>query len=88
MNLIEESTQIPEMYILRNKHTERVSEHGFDYQDNLIKRSVSPMLYNNENTSAFLDKLSLMMFSIVEAIQPVKNIFFYSHDKTYNRHGK
>lgn len=87
-NFIEEYNEIPEMFSLRHKHDTATSEQGFDYQLNILPKSLSPMLYKNDTTSLFLDDLNKMMITLVETILPTRNIFFYSHNKYFNRHGK
>ena len=41
INIIEENSEIPEMYELRNKHNTYIKEHGYDYSSNLFKQSLS-----------------------------------------------
>ena len=88
MSLIEEHSEIPEMYSLRHKHDSELPDSGFDYSKNLLQRSISPILYNNDNNAEFLDKFNDMAVSMVEHVLPVRNIFFYSHNKYFNKHGK
>jgi len=87
-SIIEENSEIPEMYMLRHKHDTNLPEMGFDYSENLLSKTLSPVLYKNDNNSIFLDKLSYMMASLVDTVLPVRNIFFYSHNKYFNKHGK
>jgi putative cell wall-binding protein len=87
-NLIEEFNEIPELHTLRHKHDTVVTEQGYDYQDKLLSNSLSPVLYQNENNNIFLEKLNKMMVALVESILPTRNLFFYSHSKYFNRHGK
>lgn len=85
---IEESNEIPELNLLRHKHDTELPEQGYDYQQKLFVNSVSPILYNNDTNEMFLTKLNNMMLTIVETILPTRNIFFYSHNKYFNRHGR
>lgn len=84
---IEESVQIPEMYILRHKH-DNIKNDGYNYQDNLLPRTLSPVLYKNNTMSEFLKYLNNMTVIMIDTIMPVRNIFFYSHNKYFNGHGK
>jgi hypothetical protein len=86
-SLIEQNNEIPEMYQLRHKHDNLLNQ-GYNYADNLIRRSVSPVLYKNDNNSMFLDRLNDMLVSMVDSILPVRNIFFFSHNKYFNGHGR
>lgn len=87
-SIIEELNEIPEMYALRHKHDTDLPEMGYDYSENLLKKTLSPVLYNNDNNIEFLDKLSYMMVSLIETVLPTRNIFFFSHNKHFNKHGK
>lgn len=87
-NIIEETSQIPEMYVLRHKHDTTLPEMGFNYSENLLNKTLSPVLYNNTNNIEFLDKLSEMMVAMIDSVLPTRNIFFYSHNKYFNKHGK
>jgi hypothetical protein len=88
MNIIEENSQIPEMYTLRHKHDTESGDEGFNYSEKLLERTVSPVLYNNDNNVLFLEKFNNMLVTMYEYVLPVRNIFFYSHNKYYNKHGK
>lgn len=87
-SLIEETNEIPEMFMLRHKHDTVLPEMGYNYTENLLKKTLSPVLYNNDNNIMFLDKLNNMMIAMIETILPTRNIFFYSHNKYFNKHGK
>mgnify|MGYP006898481425 CR=1 FL=1 len=87
-NITEENNQIPEMYILRHKHDTYLPEMGYDYSNNLLNKTLSAVLFNNEKTSFFLEKYNDMVLSLIESILPVRNLFFYTHNKYYNKHGK
>ena len=88
MSFIEENNEIPEMYRLRHKHDSVSEDTGFDYSKNILKRTLSPVLYNNDDNELFLDKLNDMTLSMVESVLPVRNLFFYSHNKYFNKHGR
>lgn len=87
-NFIEEYNEIPEMFSLRHKHDTTLPEQGYDYQLNILPKTLSPVLYKNDTTSVVLDDLNKMMITLIETILPVRNMFSYSHTKYFNRHGK
>lgn len=88
MNIIEKNSQIPDLYTLRHKNDSNSEDFAYDYSSNLLKKTLSPLLYNNEDTANTLDKLEEMTVTMIEEILPVKNMFFFSHDKYYNKHGR
>jgi Mg2+ and Co2+ transporter CorA len=88
MSLIEKNSQIPDMYLSRHKHDTVSEDHGYDYSSNILRRTLSPVLYNNTDTADQLDKLQDMTVTMVEEILPVRNLFLFTHDKYYNKHGR
>lgn len=87
-SLIEQQNQIPEMWRLRHKHDTIIKDAGFNYTDNLLKVSMSPVLFNNPITAQFLEDLNSMTVSLLETVLPVRNIFYWSHSPYFNGHGK
>lgn len=87
-NILEEQTQIPELYHIRNKHNSYIPEMGYNYTETMLQNSLSPILYNNTNTETFLKGLNKLMVTIYDSILPVRNLFYYTHNKYYNKHGK
>ena len=88
MNIIEENTQIKNMYIARHKHDKLNGDEGFEYDDKILQRTLSPILYNNTNNKYFLTILNNMIATMFQSIYPVRNLFFYTHDKYYKKHAK
>lgn len=87
-NFIEEYNEIPEMYSVRHKHDTTSHEQGYDYQMNILPKSLSPVLYKNDTTATFLEDLNKMMVSLIETVLPTRNLFYFTHTKYFNRHGK
>ena len=87
-SLIEQNSEIPEMYMLRHKHDTQLPEMGYDYTKNILDKTLSPVIYKNDNNIQFLDKLNDMIVSMVETILPTRNIFYFTHNKYFNSHGK
>lgn len=87
-NIIEENSQIPDLYLVRHKHDSISDDFAYDYSSNLLKKTLSPVLYQNEDTAKSLDKLEEMTVTMIEEILPVRNLFFFTHPKYYNKHGK
>ena len=87
-NIIEENSEIPELYYLRNKHNTYIKEHGYDYSSNLFKRSLSNVLYKNDKLSRFLGYIENMFITMYDSTNKIRNIFYFTHNKYYNKHGK
>lgn len=85
-SLIEENNQIPEMYIMRHQH-DSVDEE-YDYVSNTLKNSTSTVLWQNDNMFEFMEGVNKLYSTVVDSILPTRNIFFWSYNKYYNKHGK
>lgn len=85
-SIIEENNQIPELFLLRHQHDSTDNE--YDYVSNTLKNSTSGVLWDNDNTHEFMSSVNNLYISIVDSILPVRNIFFWSYNKYYNKHGK
>ena len=84
---IEEFNEIPEMYNIRHKH-DNITNDGFNYSDNMLIKTLSPVLYKNDNMDMFLTKLNSMIVTMVESVLPTRNIFYFTHNKYFNGHGR
>lgn len=87
ISIIEKNNQIPEMYNIRHKH-DKFNNEGYNYVDNMLKRSTSSALWNNDNMNEFLTSLNDLQVILTDTVLPTRNIFYSSLDKYYNGHGK
>jgi hypothetical protein len=88
MSILQNNREIPEIHLIKHKHDSEPNDAGFDYSKNILKRTISPILYNNDNNELFLNKLNDLIAVMFDSVLPVRNIFFYTLDKYYNKHGK
>ena len=58
---------------------------GYDYSKTLIKKSVSPYLYNNKKLAGFLDTLNDIMVYMVNSVKYIRNYFNYAVPKDYQK---
>ena len=82
--MIEKDTQIKELYEL--KHINDDIQTGFDYEENLIRNSFSNVMFKNEMTYAFLNKIKSLLIYTIESNLVVRNRFNYTVHKFENRH--
>ena len=82
--MIEKDMQIKELYDL--KHINDKIETGFDYEDGLMEKSLYNLMFQNETTSTFLDKLKKLLVYTIESNLIVRNFFNYTVHKYYNKH--
>ena len=77
------------MLFRSHKHDELPQEDiSFDYTMNLYKLSISPFILLNPKMRIFTDYLSKMMALMVDSGMELKNMFYYTHNKFYNKDGK
>lgn len=74
----------------RNKTTAKyISEHaqdaftdlGYDYRGNIFKRSISPIILNNENNSKMLGEIDKMIVMLVDTVKQIKLQYMISLNK-------
>lgn len=85
-SIIEENNQIPEMYLMRHQHDGTDEE--YDYVSDTLKNSTTKVLWQNDNMFEFMEGINKMYSTLVDSILPVRNIFYWSYNKYYNKHGK
>jgi len=76
--------QIKELYDLKHINDNIIT--GFDYEEGLMTRSLSNLMFQNETTSTFLDKIKKLLIYTIESNLIVRNFFNYTVHKYYNKH--
>ena len=82
MNYIKQ--YLPEIYNLKHRHND--IKDFVDYEDKLLKSSLSPYLYNNKNMSDFLNRLEQMIVVFFDNVNVIKNFKNYIVDKYEYKH--
>lgn len=82
--MIEKDVQVKELYDL--KHMNDKIESGFDYEENLIKNSFSNVMFQNQMTFDFLNKIKSLLIYTIESNLVARNWFNYTVGKYYNKH--
>lgn len=82
--MIEKDLHIKELYEL--KHINDKIETGFDYEENLIKNSFSNVMFQNQKTFDFLNKIKPLLLYTIESNLIARNWFNYTVSKYYNKH--
>jgi len=84
MNLMKE-TQLNELYELKHRHDTKTNRH-FPYEDNLLKKTTSPYIWQNNTMNSFLLKLEKMVVLMLQQMNFARNFFNFTVDKHYNDH--
>lgn len=76
---------IPELHDLKHRNDNQENE-PIDIENNILKKSLSPHIYNNNNMNNFLNKLEKLSYLLVDQMYIMKNFKNYMVDKYYNKH--
>lgn len=89
MSVINENNEIPIMNKIRHKYDKLPSEDiSFDYTNELFNKTISPFMLSNPKIKMFTETLSKMMSVMIDSTMGIRNFFYYTHDKYYNKNGK
>ena len=76
--------QIKELYEL--KHMNDKIESGFDYEEGLLRTTFSNVMFQNDMTRNFLNKIKSLFIYSIESNLVARNWFNYTVSKYYNKH--
>lgn len=82
--MIEKDMQIKELYDL--KHMNDQIETGFDYEEGLLRTSFSNVMFQNEMTNGFLNRIKSLLIYSIESNLVARNWFNYTCSKFYSKH--
>ena len=77
--------QNSELYQLKHMHDNEL-HHGFDYENNSIMKSVTPVLLRNKTLNQFLNRIQELIAIWFDEVNILRNFFNYRVDKNYDRH--
>jgi len=76
---------IKEIYDLKHRN-DKLTDKPYDYENNLLKRTLSPHMFNNPNLREYIIRIEKMMVLLFDNISVVRNFKNYIVDKYYNKH--
>ena len=79
--LIEEK-ELPEIYFLKHRHDDRVRSN----ENNLLDKTLSPYLYNNNMMNLFLKRLQRLVYLMFDKTTIIRNFKNPTVDKYEFRH--
>jgi hypothetical protein len=77
--MLDDRRQLPELRFM--KHLHDTDTDYFDYEKNILQKSLSPYIYENRTMANFLYKLQPMMALLFDHMNVVKNFKNYMVDK-------
>lgn len=82
--MLRKEKEIPEMYELKHFH-DNYSK-GYNYEETILKNTLSPHMYDNDNMAGFLNKISKLVYLLYTNFLLVRNLKNFFVDKYYNDH--
>jgi len=82
--MIEKDMQIKELYDL--KHMNDKINSGFDYEEGLLRTTFSSVMFQNEMTNTFLNKIKSLLIYSIESNLIARNWFNYTVSRYYSKH--
>lgn len=79
-----EEQHIPELFYM--KHRNDSTDDYVDYEKDILNRSLSPYLFNNERMNFFLTSLQRLASILFDNVNIIKNFKNYNVDKYYYKH--
>jgi hypothetical protein len=74
--------QIKELYNLKHMADDKLHQ-GADYENELLRNFLSPVLYNNQNLVGYLDRIQNLLVLMIEEVNYVRNFYHTAVDKHY-----
>ena len=73
--------QLPELFYLKHRHD---NDNDFvDYEKNILKKALSPYMYENNMMNGFLTRLQPLVALLFDQMNIVKNFRNYMVDKDW-----
>ncbi len=84
MSLFRDS-QIPELFELKHRHDKNKYD-AYDIENNILTRTLSNFLFNNDTMNEFLLKMQGIYFLWFDQMNILRNLKNWTVDKYYNNH--
>jgi hypothetical protein len=79
-----EEKDLPELHYMKHRHD--VDKEYVDYEKNILNKTLSPYLYNNDLMFEFLNRLQRPVSILFDNFNIIKNFKNYNVDKYYYKH--
>lgn len=83
--MIEKDRHIKELWDLNHRNDSTLHT-GFDYQNKMYSKILSNIMFSNENTTEFLNKIQKLSVWQNESVLVFRNFFNYTIDKNSDQH--
>lgn len=75
---------LPEIHFMKHRHDD--NDQFVDYEKQLLDKSLSPYMYENDMMNGYLKKLQTLSSLLFDQMNVVKNFKNYIVDKYYHKH--
>lgn len=82
--MLYERKQLPELNYMKHRHDD--DSNYVDYEKNILDKSLSPYLYQNDMMNGFLKRLQPLVSIIFDHMNVIKNFKNYMVDKYHYKH--
>lgn len=76
--------QLPELRYMKHRHDD--DDSYFDYENELLDKSLSPYMYENDVMFGYLKRLQSLVSIVFDHTNLIKNFKNYTVDKYYYKH--
>ena len=83
--MLDRNLHIKELYDLKHINDNELHV-GFDYETNVMNKTLSNMMFKNPYTANFITQLKDLIVVTIESNLVMRNFFNYTVPKYYNRH--
>jgi len=83
--MIEQSRHINQLWYIKHRN-DKLKHTGYDYENNLLRRTLSSQMFNNPITNEFLSYLQGLLVWQIEATLVVRNFWNFTVSRYYNKH--
>ena len=82
--MLYERKQLPELNYMKHRHDD--NDVYFDYEKNILDKSLSPYMYENDVMFGYLKRLQPLVSILFDHMNLIKNFKNYTVDKYYYKH--
>ena len=81
---LQESKHIKELWYIDHRKDD-LKNTGYDYKNNIFKRTLSNVMFGNPTTAEFLTYLQKQIVLMFESVLLVRNLYNWTVDKYYDK---
>jgi len=83
--MIQEEKHIKELWYIKHRN-DKLKHTGFNYEENLFRRTMSGVMFDNPTLNEFLKRLQKQAVLMLESTLVIRNFWNYTVPRFYNKH--